>query len=158
MSPYQRNFFFRDVSHYFWDEPYLFKRGSDGLFCRCIAREEVDGLLQHCHGSNYGGHFATFKIATKIVQAGFWWPSLFKDIHDFISWCDRCQREGNISRRNKMPPNPILEVEVFDIWGIDFMGPFNPASYGNQYILVAVHYVSKWVEASFSRDMECPEL
>ena len=54
---------------------------------------------------------------------------------------------GNISRRNEMPQNPILEVEVFDCWGIDFLGPFNPPSHGNSYILVAVDYVSKWVEA-----------
>ncbi|CAA7013154.1 unnamed protein product [Microthlaspi erraticum] len=46
-----------------------------------------------------------------------------------------------------MPQNPILEVEVFDVWGIDFMGPFDPSSHGNRYILVAVDYVSKWVEA-----------
>jgi hypothetical protein len=45
-----------------------------------------------------------------------------------------------------MPLNPILIVEIFDIWGIDFMGPF-PNSYGFLYILVAVDYVSKWVEA-----------
>ena len=44
-----------------------------------------------------------------------------------------------------MPLNPILEVEIFDVWGIDFMGPF-PSSFGNQFILVAVDYVSKWVE------------
>ena len=42
--------------------------------------------------------------------------------------------------------NPILEVELFDLWGIDFMRPF-PASYNNLYILLAVDYVSKWVEA-----------
>ncbi|KAL2498184.1 Integrase catalytic domain-containing protein [Abeliophyllum distichum] len=45
-----------------------------------------------------------------------------------------------------MPLNSILEVELFDVWGIDFMGPF-PSSFSNQYILVAVDYVSKWVEA-----------
>jgi hypothetical protein len=45
-----------------------------------------------------------------------------------------------------MPLNPILEVEVFDVWGIDFMGPF-PVSNGYSYILVAVDYVSKWAEA-----------
>ena len=44
-----------------------------------------------------------------------------------------------------MPLNPILIVEIFDVWGIDFMGPF-PNSYGNLYILVVVDYVSKWVE------------
>ncbi|CAA7039938.1 unnamed protein product [Microthlaspi erraticum] len=71
---------------------------------------------------------------------------MFKDAHAFISRCDACQRMGNISKRNEMPQNFILEVEVFDVWGIDFMGPF-PTSFGDQYILVAVDYVSKWVEA-----------
>ncbi|XP_070003487.1 uncharacterized protein [Nicotiana sylvestris] len=42
--------------------------------------------------------------------------------------------------------NPIQEVEVFDVWGIDFMGPF-VSSFGNKYILVAIDYLSKWVEA-----------
>ncbi|XP_050894797.1 uncharacterized protein LOC127101414, partial [Lathyrus oleraceus] len=60
--------------------------------------------------------------------------------------CDRCQRKGNISRRDEMPQKGILEVEIFDVWGIDFMGPF-PSSFGNKYILVAVDYVSKWIEA-----------
>ncbi|BBN70524.1 hypothetical protein Prudu_1493S001300 [Prunus dulcis] len=60
--------------------------------------------------------------------------------------CDRCQRVGNQSRRNEMPQQSILIVELFDVWDIDFMGLF-PSSNGNQYILVAVEYVSKWVEA-----------
>nr|XP_009775484.1 PREDICTED: uncharacterized protein LOC104225403 [Nicotiana sylvestris] len=54
---------------------------------------------------------------------------------------------GNIFRRHEMPMNPIQQVEVFDVWGIDFMGPFI-SSYDNKYILVAVDYVSKWVEAA----------
>ncbi|CAL8155438.1 unnamed protein product [Prunus armeniaca] len=60
--------------------------------------------------------------------------------------CDRCQRVGNQSKRNEMPQQSILVVDLFDVWGIDFMGPF-PSSNGNQYILVVVEYVSKWVEA-----------
>jgi len=44
-----------------------------------------------------------------------------------------------------MSLNPILVVKIFNVWGIDFMGPF-PLSYGYQYILVAVDYVSKWIE------------
>ena len=60
--------------------------------------------------------------------------------------CDKFQRLGNISRRHMMPLNPILVIELFDVWGIDFMGPF-PTSFGYIYILVGVDYVSKWVEA-----------
>ena len=51
---------------------------------------------------------------------------------------------GNISRKDESPMHPILEVELFDLWGIDFMGPFL-SSYNNLYILLAVDYVSKWV-------------
>ena len=53
---------------------------------------------------------------------------------------------GNISRRNEMPLQGILMVWAFYVWGIDFMGPI-PSSFGNIYILLAVDYVSKWVEA-----------
>ncbi|XP_042460203.1 uncharacterized protein LOC122043665 [Zingiber officinale] len=65
---------------------------------------------------------------------------------NFVQSCDQCQKTGNITRRNEMPLNCILEVELFDVWGVDFMGPF-PSSCGNYYILVAMDYVSKWVEA-----------
>ena len=74
-------------------------------------------------------------------------PSIFKDAYEFVKCCDRCQRTGNITKRHEMPLTNILEVEVFYVWGIDFMGPFLP-SFGNLYILVAVDYVSKWVEVA----------
>jgi len=53
---------------------------------------------------------------------------------------------GRITQKDMMPLSPILEAEIIDLWGIDFMGPF-PMSYGNQFILVAIDYVSKWDEA-----------
>ena len=63
----------------------------------------------------------------------------------FFKTCDRCQKMGNISRRHELPLTNILEVEIFDVWRIDFMGPF-PPSFRQVYILLAVDYVSKWVE------------
>ena len=63
-----------------------------------------------------------------------------------IQECNQCQQSGNISKQDEMPLSNILVVEFFDVWGINFMGPF-PNSFGNSYILVAVDYVSKWVEA-----------
>ncbi|GKG47409.1 reverse transcriptase domain-containing protein, partial [Tanacetum coccineum] len=56
--------------------------------------------------------------------------------------CDICQRQGKITQRDEMPQNSIQVCEIFDIWGIDFMGPF-PSSRGNKYILVAVDYLSQ---------------
>ncbi|KFK22877.1 hypothetical protein AALP_AAs74748U000100, partial [Arabis alpina] len=146
LKGYERKKFIRELRRYYWDEPYLYKFCSDGIYRRCIAEPETQDVLLHCHGSDYAGHFASFKTASKVLQAGFWWPTLFKDAHAFVKQCDACQRRGKISRRHEMPQNFILEVEVFDCWGIDFMGLF-PSSYGNPYILVTVDYVSKWVEA-----------
>jgi len=61
------------------------------------------------------------------------------------SW-PRCQQLGRTSRQDMVPLSPIIVVEIFNVWGIDLMGPF-PSSFGNEYILLAVDYVSKWVEA-----------
>ncbi|KAL6313692.1 hypothetical protein AAG906_010110 [Vitis piasezkii] len=113
---------------------------------KCVPEDEQQGILSHCHENACGGHFASQKTAMKVLQSGFTWPSLFKDAHIMSRSCDRCQRLGKLTNRNQMPMNPILIVELFDVWGIDFMGPF-PMSFGNSYILVRVDYVSKWVEA-----------
>ena len=82
----------------------------------------------------------------KVLKSGFYWPSLFKGVHDICRGCDKCQRLGKISHCHIMPLNLILVVDLFDVWGIYFMGPFS-ASFGYAYILVGVDYVSKWVEA-----------
>ncbi|GJY79784.1 reverse transcriptase domain-containing protein [Tanacetum coccineum] len=82
----------------------------------------------------------------KVFDFGFFWPTIYRDAQDLVTHNDSCQHQGKISKRDEMPQNPIQVCEIFDLWGLDFMGPF-PSSRGNRYILVAVNYVSKWVEA-----------
>ena len=89
----------------------------------------------------------------KVLQSGFYWPSLFKDAHTICRECDKCQRLGKISRRHMMLLNPILVVDLFDVWGLKFMEPF-PLSFGYVYIFVGVDYVSKWVEAVPCREAD----
>jgi hypothetical protein len=71
---------------------------------------------------------------------------MYEDTREFIKRCHKCQMQGGITTRNAMPLNYNLQVEPFDVWAINFMGPF-PKSKDCEYILVAVDYVSKWVEA-----------
>lgn len=71
LSYQQKKKFFRDVKHFFWDEPLLFKRGIDNIFRRCVPEEEVGNVIKHCHASPYGGHASTSKTCAKIFQAGF---------------------------------------------------------------------------------------
>nr|GFA73426.1 reverse transcriptase domain-containing protein [Tanacetum cinerariifolium] len=81
----------------------------------------------------------------KYLMPGFF-PTIYKDAHDLVKSRDSFRRQGNISQRDEMPQDVIQVCEIFNVWGIDFMGPF-PSSRRNRYILVAVDYLSKWVEA-----------
>jgi hypothetical protein len=101
--------------------------------------------MWHCHSSAFGGHHSGEITAVKVLQNGFWWPTLFKDCQEFVKRCDECQRTCSISKRNEIPLTGIIKVEPFDCWDIDFMGPF-PSSYSYLHILVCVEYVTKWVE------------
>ncbi|GJT20152.1 reverse transcriptase domain-containing protein [Tanacetum coccineum] len=113
MSSQQKNKFFKDVKHYFWDDPFLFKICADQVIRRCVHGKEALDILEACHNGPTGGHHGANLTAKKVFDAGFFWPVIYKDAHEL---------------------------------GIDFMGPF-PSSRGNKYILVAVDYLSKWVEA-----------
>ncbi|GJR35239.1 reverse transcriptase domain-containing protein [Tanacetum coccineum] len=107
---------------------------------------ETNDILKACHEGPTGGHHSANLTAKKVFDAGFFWPTIYWDAHTMIKSCDTCQRQGKISQRVKRPQNAIQVCEIFDVWGIDSMGPF-PSSHGNKYILVAVEYLSKWVEA-----------
>ncbi|GJU55016.1 reverse transcriptase domain-containing protein [Tanacetum coccineum] len=146
MSSQQKNKFFKDVKHYFWDDPYLFKICVDQVIRRCVAGQEAIDILKACHSGPTGGHYGANYTAKKVFDSGFYWPTIYQDAHDLVTRCDTCQRQGKILQRDEMPQNSIQVCKIFDVWGIDFMGPF-PSSRGNKYILVAVDYLSKWVEA-----------
>ncbi|KAL0291643.1 UNVERIFIED_CONTAM: Retrovirus-related Pol polyprotein from transposon opus [Sesamum radiatum] len=135
LSYQQKKKFFSDIKYYLWDEPYLYKRCGDGMVRRCVPEEEMQSILGFCHDREVGGHHGGAKTAAKVLQCGFYWPSLFKDAHKYVIFRTVMKCLFRMSWYVK-----------FDVWGIDFMGPF-PKSYNNAYILVAVDYVSKWVEA-----------
>lgn len=67
------------------------------------------------HNSPYDGHLKGTIIATKVLQSGYFWTSLFKDANELFKTCDRCQRIGNISMRQEIPLTNILEIELFDV-------------------------------------------
>ena len=99
-------------------------------------------ILSFSHDQERKGHFSGRKTVAKVLQCGFYWPTLFRDPLVYYKSCPRCQKLRRISKRDMIPLNPIIVVEVFDAWGIDFMGPFS-SSFGNEYIVLAVDYVSK---------------
>ncbi|GJZ67836.1 reverse transcriptase domain-containing protein [Tanacetum coccineum] len=117
MATQEKNKFFKDVKHYFWVDPFLFKTCADQIIRRFVDGKEALEILEACHSGPIEGHYGANFTAKK----------------------------GKISQRDEMPQNAIQVCEIFDLWGIDFMGPF-PSSRGNKYILVAVRLLSKWLK------------
>ncbi|GJW44358.1 reverse transcriptase domain-containing protein, partial [Tanacetum coccineum] len=129
-----------------WDDPIYFRYLCGSIILDELFGQEALEILKACHEGPTGGHHSANITAQKVFDAGFFWPTIYKDAYELIKSCDACQRQGKISQRDEMPQNAIQVCEIFNVRGIDFMGPF-PSSRGNKYILVAIDYLSKWVEA-----------
>ncbi|GJY17841.1 reverse transcriptase domain-containing protein [Tanacetum coccineum] len=112
---------------------------------RCVYGQEAVDILTACHNGPIGGYHSTNYTAKKVFDSSFYWSTIYRDAHDMVKSCDSCQRQGKISQKDEMPQNAIQVCKIFDVWGIDFMGP-SSSSRGNKYILVAVDYLSKWVK------------
>ncbi|GJX14940.1 reverse transcriptase domain-containing protein [Tanacetum coccineum] len=134
---------FADIANYHVEN---FVICADQVIRRCVHGQEAVDILTACHNGPTGGHHGVNYTAKKVFDSDFYWPKIYRDAHDMVKSCDLCQRQGKISQKDEMPQNAIQVCEIFDVWGIDFMGPF-PSSRGNKYILVSVDYLYKWVKA-----------
>ncbi|GJR59642.1 reverse transcriptase domain-containing protein [Tanacetum coccineum] len=85
MTSQQKNKFFKDVKHYFWDDPFLFKNCADQVIRRCVSGQEALDILKACHSGPTGGHYGANYTARKIFDSGFYWPTIYKDAHDFVT-------------------------------------------------------------------------
>nr|GEY09346.1 reverse transcriptase domain-containing protein [Tanacetum cinerariifolium] len=99
MTTQQKNKFFKDVKHYFWDDPYLFKTCADQVIRRCISGQEAVDILTACHSGPIEGHYGANYTAKKVFDSGFYWPTIYKDAFELVKNCDSCQRQGKISQR-----------------------------------------------------------
>ena len=98
LSAQEKKKFLADCRYYIWDDPYLFKQGKDDMLRRCVPEEEQRSILAFCHEQQCGGHHGGRKTTIKVLQSGFFWPTLFKDAHYHYLSCDWCQRTGTIRK------------------------------------------------------------
>nr|GEW83485.1 reverse transcriptase domain-containing protein [Tanacetum cinerariifolium] len=107
MSSQQKSRFFKDVKHYFWDDPFLFKICVDQVIRRCVSGQEAIEILKACHYRPTGGHHGLNYTAKKVFDSRFYWPTIYRDDHDLVKNYDVCKRQGKISQRDEMPQNSI---------------------------------------------------
>lgn len=118
------------------------------MIWRCDPRVGLIIILEACQPSPVGGYRSGTWSAHKIFQCSYYWPTIYKNAHDYAKACDQFQRQGNISKRQELPMTTVLEINLFNVWGIYFIGTF-VSSHGMKYDLVAVAYVSRWVDVVF---------
>ena len=92
----QKKRFFTHLKHYYWEEYILYKHCVDKVIRRCVPKEEIESILINFHTLACMGHFRGQRTVAKLLQSGFYWPSLFKDAHKYVSNYDKCQRIGSI--------------------------------------------------------------
>ncbi|GJZ91893.1 reverse transcriptase domain-containing protein [Tanacetum coccineum] len=99
MSSQQKKKIFKDVKHYFWDDPYLFKVCADQVIRLCVFGQEAHDILMDCHNGPTEGHHGANYTAKKVFDAGFYRPTIYRDAHDLVTRCDTCQRQRKISQK-----------------------------------------------------------
>lgn len=80
----------------------------EGVLLKCVDEIESKRILTDMHEGVCGGHYMAKTTTHKILRAGFWWPTLFKNAHEFVKTCDSCQRfRGNLKFFGNLPLRPV---------------------------------------------------
>ncbi|XP_073120616.1 uncharacterized protein [Henckelia pumila] len=134
-------------SRYVLIEEVLYRRSFAGPLQRCLSYQEADYVLREVHEGCCENHLGTHALARKVLLGGYCWPNVLESAQELVTSCDSCQRHARLQHRPTELMKAIVFSCPFDQWGMDIMGPFPVAPAQKKFLLVAIDYFSKWVEA-----------
>ncbi|XP_050117714.1 uncharacterized protein LOC126595476 [Malus sylvestris] len=127
----------------------LLRKTPDGLLLKCLGQEESMRVMAKVHEGVCGAHQARTKMRWLLRRYGYFWPDMEKDCKSYARGCEECQRHSHLQHVPSVPLNPVVKPWPFRGWAMDFIGHIYPASSkGHTFIIVAMDYFTKWVEAS----------
>ncbi|XP_049369418.1 uncharacterized protein LOC125834305 [Solanum verrucosum] len=139
----------RLANQFFLSGEIIYRRTPDLRLLRCVEAGEASGLIEEIHVGTCGPHMNGFTLAKKILRSGYFWLTMETDCIRYVKKCYQCQTHADMIR---VPPNELhvtSSLWPFAALGMDVIGPIEPAaSNGHRFILVAIDYFTKWVEAS----------
>ncbi|XP_057543365.1 uncharacterized protein LOC130821594 [Amaranthus tricolor] len=133
-----------------WFELYegtLYKKSYTHPLLKCVSPEEENYILREVHEGGCGIHQGVRTVIGKVLRSGYYWPSLREDAEKLIKRCPECQYHSKIGRKPSNYLTVMQAVLPFDKWGMDLLGPFLPAKGQRKFIIVAIDYFTKYVEA-----------
>ena len=125
----------------------LYKKSFVIPFLKCLNPQEAEAALKEVHEGICGQHLGGRALGHKIVRLGFYWPEMMKDSMSYVKRCDRCQKFAPVVRQ---PPEMLTSISSpipFAMWGMDILGPFPMAVAQRKFLIVAIDYFTKWIEA-----------
>lgn len=99
------------------------------------------------HEGICGRNLGARSLMERVINQGFYWPTLREDAKAYVKSCNKCQVFENVPQLPSIEQMPVVATWPFDMWGMDLMGRFSKARNGYEYLVVAVGYFSKWIEA-----------
>ena len=125
----------------------LFTHGFTHPILTCVSGDECTRIMSELHEGICGSHVGGRSLASKVIRAGFYWPSMREDCVRYAKRCKQCQMHADW---HKAPPEELRSIHspwLFHTWGIDILGPFPLAIRKMKYLIVAIEYFTKWIEA-----------
>ncbi|VFQ85727.1 unnamed protein product [Cuscuta campestris] len=125
----------------------LYKRSYNGVLLRCLRAAEAKALMEEIHEGVCAAHRGPYSISRRAIIQGYFWPTMRKDCEEYVRKCPTCQQFQNIPGRPATNYTPIISVIPFSRWGIDIVEALPKGAGQARWIVVAIDYFTKWVEA-----------
>ncbi|XP_022030653.1 uncharacterized protein LOC110931577 [Helianthus annuus] len=125
----------------------LYRKSYLGPLLRCVSPTEAKYLISEIHAGLCGIHAGPRAVVAKIHSAGYYWPGMHEDAVTELRKCRSFQKFAPQTIRPKNSLVPVTAAWPFQKWAVDIVGPFPPAPGKLKYLIVAVDYFTKWVEA-----------
>ncbi|MCO5552612.1 hypothetical protein L7F22_006126 [Adiantum nelumboides] len=145
-SSTQKKRLIKKASSFLWLEGALYQKGKDLVWRRVLCTSKIPEILRGLHEEACGDHFSHELTVKKILLARYVWPSMHVDVQHWCKSYHHYQVNGN-KRLLYGFRQPIITSGPFEKWGINAIGPLLRTSNGKLYILVAIDYMIRWVEA-----------
>ena len=134
---------------FFFTNKILYKRNHDSTLLRCIDKSEAEKIMADLYEGTFGTHSSGHTMAKKILRPGYYWSTMESDCYQHSRTCHKCQIYADKVHVPSVPMNVLMAPWPFVMWGINMIGEIKPiASNGHRFILVAIDYFTKWVEAA----------
>ncbi|GJR97222.1 reverse transcriptase domain-containing protein, partial [Tanacetum coccineum] len=135
------------ISQYVIEEGVLFKRSYLMPMLRCVGPLQANYVIREIHMGACSMHMKPRLVVAQAIRQGYYWPTMHKDAREEIRKCDSCQIHASVPRMPKTLMTSIMAPWPFFQWGMDVLGPLPEALGKVKYVIVAIDYLTKWIEA-----------